>query len=312
MPTASPSRPPRPRHRARSRAAASMPRDRMPRERSSSPARSSCSPPPSPRFRSRCAGSCSTGASWPTPRSSHCPALGYGSLYNHGNPANMRYEGDDEAKVLRFVAIRAIAAGEGADRELQRRRRRSRVGRERLVRAHVAKPATPTGRRQPLLTPALLSSPLRAAITAATRPPEPALLAGAARAGAAGSSRRSRRARARAARRPRRARADARVGPSRPGAGPAAGVRPQLERGRGADVPGRSAAAHSRRRHPRRADPRQDLERRLALAPRPEPVAVRQRRDLGAACSPAGWWRRTATSASARPLRRVVGAAASR
>ena len=45
-------------------------------------------------------------------RQSHCLALGYGSLYNHGNPANMRYEGDDEAKVLRFVAIRPIASGE--------------------------------------------------------------------------------------------------------------------------------------------------------------------------------------------------------
>jgi len=44
--------------------------------------------------------------------SNHCLALGYGSLYNHGNPANMRYEGDAEAKLLRFVAIRAIAAGE--------------------------------------------------------------------------------------------------------------------------------------------------------------------------------------------------------
>ena len=43
---------------------------------------------------------------------SHCLALGYGSLYNHGNPANMRYEGDDEAKVLRFVAIQPIAEGE--------------------------------------------------------------------------------------------------------------------------------------------------------------------------------------------------------
>ena len=42
----------------------------------------------------------------------HCLALGYGSLYNHGNPANMRYEGDDEAKLLRFVAIRAIEPGE--------------------------------------------------------------------------------------------------------------------------------------------------------------------------------------------------------
>ena len=44
--------------------------------------------------------------------SNHCLALGYGSLYNHGNPANMRYEGDAEARLLRFVAIRAIAAGE--------------------------------------------------------------------------------------------------------------------------------------------------------------------------------------------------------
>ena len=45
-------------------------------------------------------------------KQSHCLALGYGSLYNHGNPANMRYEGDDEAKVLRFVAIRPIEPGE--------------------------------------------------------------------------------------------------------------------------------------------------------------------------------------------------------
>ena len=42
----------------------------------------------------------------------HCLALGYGSMYNHGNPANMRYEGDADARVLRFVAIRAIAMGE--------------------------------------------------------------------------------------------------------------------------------------------------------------------------------------------------------
>jgi RHH-type proline utilization regulon transcriptional repressor/proline dehydrogenase/delta 1-pyrroline-5-carboxylate dehydrogenase len=34
---------------------------------------------------------------------------------------------------------------------------------------------------------------------------------------------------------------------------------------------------------PATPDPRQDRERRLALAPRPEPVAVRQRRDLGPA-----------------------------
>jgi len=43
---------------------------------------------------------------------SHCLALGYGSLYNHSNPANMRYEGDAEARLLRFVAIREIAEGE--------------------------------------------------------------------------------------------------------------------------------------------------------------------------------------------------------
>ncbi|MEO8523479.1 MAG: SET domain-containing protein-lysine N-methyltransferase [Caldimonas sp.] len=42
----------------------------------------------------------------------HCLALGYGSIYNHANPANMRYEGDAVAKVLRFVAIRPIAVGE--------------------------------------------------------------------------------------------------------------------------------------------------------------------------------------------------------
>lgn len=42
----------------------------------------------------------------------HCLALGYGSLYNHENPANMRYEADAELRVLRFIAIRDIAADE--------------------------------------------------------------------------------------------------------------------------------------------------------------------------------------------------------
>jgi hypothetical protein len=42
----------------------------------------------------------------------HCLALGYGSLYNHDNPANMRYEADARARVLRFVAVRDIAAHE--------------------------------------------------------------------------------------------------------------------------------------------------------------------------------------------------------
>ena len=42
----------------------------------------------------------------------HCLALGYGSLYNHQNPANMRYEALVEARGLRFSAVRAIEGGE--------------------------------------------------------------------------------------------------------------------------------------------------------------------------------------------------------
>jgi hypothetical protein len=42
----------------------------------------------------------------------HCLALGYGSMYNHDNPANMRYEADPTLGVLRFIAIRPIGAGE--------------------------------------------------------------------------------------------------------------------------------------------------------------------------------------------------------
>jgi hypothetical protein len=42
----------------------------------------------------------------------HCLALGYGSMYNHDNPANMRYEADVASRRLRFVAIRDITAGE--------------------------------------------------------------------------------------------------------------------------------------------------------------------------------------------------------
>lgn len=42
----------------------------------------------------------------------HCLALGYGSMYNHDNPANMRYEADVALRGLRFVAIRDITAGE--------------------------------------------------------------------------------------------------------------------------------------------------------------------------------------------------------
>ena len=52
--------------------------------------------------------------------------------------------------------------------------------------------------------------------------------------------------------------------PRGPGAGPAAGVLAVVAGRRGADVPGRGAAAHPRRGHARRADPRQDRRRRLA------------------------------------------------
>ena len=51
-------------------------------------------------------------------------------------------------------------------------------------------------------------------------------------------------------------------------------------------------------RDARRADPRQDRHRPVARASRPEPVAVRQRGDLGACCSPASSSRRTARRAS--------------
>jgi len=38
--------------------------------------------------------------------------LGYGSLYNHANPASMRYEADGPAQVMRFIAVRDIAPDE--------------------------------------------------------------------------------------------------------------------------------------------------------------------------------------------------------
>lgn len=43
---------------------------------------------------------------------SNALALGFGSLYNHNNPANMRYEADPSGQSLRFIAVRDIAAGE--------------------------------------------------------------------------------------------------------------------------------------------------------------------------------------------------------
>ncbi|HWS53479.1 MAG TPA: SET domain-containing protein-lysine N-methyltransferase [Pyrinomonadaceae bacterium] len=45
-------------------------------------------------------------------RGTHALALGYGSMYNHSNPANLRYEADAAARLLRFFALREVAAGE--------------------------------------------------------------------------------------------------------------------------------------------------------------------------------------------------------
>ncbi len=58
-------------------------------------------------------------------------------------------------------------------------------------------------------------------------------------------------------------------------------VRPFQRRGRAADVRGRGAAAHSRRRDGRQADPRQARRGRLEEACRRQRIAVRQRLDLG-------------------------------
>ena len=43
---------------------------------------------------------------------SHALALGFGCMYNHDNPANLRYEADGESRLLRFIAVRDIPAGE--------------------------------------------------------------------------------------------------------------------------------------------------------------------------------------------------------
>ena len=39
-------------------------------------------------------------------------ALGYGSMYNHANPANMRYASAFEGRAIRFTAARTIKGGE--------------------------------------------------------------------------------------------------------------------------------------------------------------------------------------------------------
>jgi SET domain-containing protein len=52
---------------------------------------------------------------WPVPEGAaetQALALGYGSLYNHANPSNLRYEVDRDSLLLRYVAVREIAPGE--------------------------------------------------------------------------------------------------------------------------------------------------------------------------------------------------------
>lgn len=52
---------------------------------------------------------------WPSDepgRMAHAIALGYGSLYNGANPANLRFERERAAAQMRFIAARDIAAGE--------------------------------------------------------------------------------------------------------------------------------------------------------------------------------------------------------
>lgn len=44
--------------------------------------------------------------------SSHAVALGYGSLYNHHDPANMRYQADAKNMTMQYIAVRDILAGE--------------------------------------------------------------------------------------------------------------------------------------------------------------------------------------------------------
>lgn len=42
----------------------------------------------------------------------HAVALGYGSMYNHANPANMRYYSTAAGQAICFEAVRHIHAGE--------------------------------------------------------------------------------------------------------------------------------------------------------------------------------------------------------
>jgi hypothetical protein len=42
----------------------------------------------------------------------HALVLGYGSVYNHANPANMRWEADPANTTIKYIAVRPIKAGE--------------------------------------------------------------------------------------------------------------------------------------------------------------------------------------------------------
>lgn len=43
---------------------------------------------------------------------SYALALGFGSLYNHDNPANLRYEAMPENNAIHYIAVRAISKDE--------------------------------------------------------------------------------------------------------------------------------------------------------------------------------------------------------
>jgi len=49
---------------------------------------------------------------WDIDKGSSAIALGYGSIYNHSETPNAEFEIDLQSKVIRFVAIQGIAAGE--------------------------------------------------------------------------------------------------------------------------------------------------------------------------------------------------------
>ena len=42
----------------------------------------------------------------------HAIALGFGSMYNHDNPSNMRYEADPKNRILKFITVRPITKAE--------------------------------------------------------------------------------------------------------------------------------------------------------------------------------------------------------